>query len=380
MLILCLSQMRMVCDSTFILDQHSRHDTKIDELIYIFEEALADPLQKIVIFSQWERMTRLVAQELEARDIGFANLHGGVPSIERQGLLQRFQNDPECRIFLSTDAGGVGLNLQAASIVINLDIPWNPAILEQRIARVYRMGQENTVTVINMVAMETIEHRMLGVLDFKSGMAQGVLDPDGDDTIFMSETKFKKLMENVETLTETSWPEPSDALGEAPQTTEMEDFESPPMPTAAREDSHPAIPESTYSGDDDIKTEASAQGQPAPAAPSPAPTPLTNEPNTGNSGQSGMVKAPRTAPEASREAGGTAVPASPQELVQTGVSFLSGLAQTLSSPEKTRELVESIVAKDEQSGQSYLKIPVESAAVVENALKLLGGLFGNLGK
>ncbi len=70
MLILCLAQMRMVADSTFILDQQTRFDTKIAELMYIFEEALADPEQKIVVFSQWERMTRLVAQELDARRPG----------------------------------------------------------------------------------------------------------------------------------------------------------------------------------------------------------------------------------------------------------------------------------------------------------------------
>ena len=66
--------------------------------------------------------------------------------------------------------------------------------------------------------------------------------------------------------------------------------------------------------------------------------------------------------------------------MQTGVSFFSSLAQTLSSPEKTQELVQSIVAKDEQTGQTYLKIPVESAAAVENVVKLLGGLLAGLGR
>lgn len=73
-------------------------------------------------------------------------------------------------------------------------------------------------------------------------------------------------------------------------------------------------------------------------------------------------------------------PSTPQRLIHTGVSFFAGLAQTLSSPEKTQELVQSIVAKDETTGQTYLKIPVESAAVVENAMKLLGGLFAGLGQ
>lgn len=389
MLILCLSQMRMVCDSTFIIDQKSRHDNKIDELLCIFEEALADPDQKIVIFSQWERMTRLVAQELEAREIGFSNLHGGIPSQDRQALIENFTKDPDCRIFLSTDAGGVGLNLQVASMVINLDVPWNPAVLEQRVGRIYRMGQEKNIRVINMVSIETIEQRMLGILDFKSSMAQGVLDPDGDDTIFMSETKFKKFMENVEGLTsEANWqtgPVSEDTIQEQ---SESEDFEVQPMPSvptgdatanASKPDKAPSAPKpKTFAGDDDV-----APSEPDIARQTPTDAPETREGKptvapqapvgTERPSDSGTMEKGRGGPD--RPTGG---PSTPQDLVHAGVSFFSGLAQTLSSPEKTQALVQSIVAKDEATGQTYLKIPVESAAVVENAMKLLGGLFAGL--
>lgn len=79
-LLLLLSQMRMVCDSTFILDQRSRHDTKIDELMHMVEDMIENGDDKMVVFSQWERMTRLVCQELEKRGIMYANLNGSVPS------------------------------------------------------------------------------------------------------------------------------------------------------------------------------------------------------------------------------------------------------------------------------------------------------------
>jgi superfamily II DNA/RNA helicase len=347
MLILCLSQMRMVADSTYILDQQTRFDTKIAELMYIFEEALADPEQKIVVFSQWERMTRLVAQELDARDTGYAHLHGGVPSAERAGLISRFMEDADCRVFLSTDAGGVGLNLQSASLLINLDIPWNPAVLEQRIGRIHRMGQRENVRIINMVSAESIEQRMLGILQFKNSMAQGVLDPDGDDTIFMSESKFKKFMENVESLTGEGWQAPlAEAAEPAPLPGVEEEFEQAP----AMEDAAPAATPPDFEEAQEEAGAASAPGKPA------------------------------------RPAGGTkagsagSAPATPQELIQTGMAFFVGLAQTLSSPEKTQELVQSIVATDEDTGQTYLKIPVENAAVVENAVKLLGGLLAGLGR
>ncbi len=81
-------------------------------------------------------------------------------------------------------------------MIINLDVPWNPAVLEQRIGRVHRLGQKRNVSVINMVSAGTIEHRMLDVLKLKSSMAAGILD-GGEDAIFMGESRFKKFMSTV---------------------------------------------------------------------------------------------------------------------------------------------------------------------------------------
>jgi len=206
-LMINLNMMRMVCDSSYILDQESRHDTKVDELMSIIQEVISEGDEKMVVFSQWERMTRIVAMELEKLGIGYKYLHGGVPSVKREELFMGFNRDPEIRVFLSTDAGGTGLNLQSASIMVNLDIPWNPAVLEQRIGRIHRMGQKKKVSVINMVSAGTIEHRMTEVLKFKSSLAEGILD-HGEDVIFLEESKFKKLMDTVE------WMVPEQAVEE----------------------------------------------------------------------------------------------------------------------------------------------------------------------
>jgi superfamily II DNA/RNA helicase len=158
--------------------------------------------EKVVIFSQWERMTRLIAQELTKRGIGFANLHGGVPSRQRADLIKNFWDDPDCRVFLSTDAGSTGLNLQSAATIINLDLPWNPAVLEQRIARIYRLGQQRNVQVINLVSAGTIEEQMLDKLRFKSAMFEGVLD-NGQDAIFLGEgSKLTQMMETLGEMVE----------------------------------------------------------------------------------------------------------------------------------------------------------------------------------
>lgn len=80
---------------------------------------------------------------------------------------------------------------------INLDIPWNPAVLEQRIGRIHRHGQKRNINVINFVSRQSIEERMLEVLKFKSSLFAGVLD-NGEDHIFMGESKFKRFMNSVE--------------------------------------------------------------------------------------------------------------------------------------------------------------------------------------
>ncbi len=176
-----LACMRMLCDTPYILDSECRVSPKIRELENTLEELLADHSVKILIFSEWERMLQLVRELAEKLEIKFAWHTGSVPQHKRRQEINRFKEDPQCRLFLSTDAGSLGLNLQAANIVINLDLPWNPAKLEQRIARAWRKNQPRTVRVINFVCQDSIEHRMLNLLSQKQNLAQGVLD--GDDAL-----------------------------------------------------------------------------------------------------------------------------------------------------------------------------------------------------
>jgi hypothetical protein len=175
-----LAMMRMICDTTYILDDEDRTSPKIDELESILQSCLSEPEVKVVLFSEWERMLELVRDQLQRMRVGYAWHTGNVPQKRRRAEIRVFKSDPQCRVFLSTDSGGVGLNLQNASVVINCDLPWNPAKLEQRIARAWRKNQTRAVTVINLIAEKTIEHRMLGTLAAKKGLADGVLDRIGD--------------------------------------------------------------------------------------------------------------------------------------------------------------------------------------------------------
>lgn len=115
---------------------------------------------------------------------------GEYPQRRRRAEITTFKSDPACRVFLSTDSGGLGLNLQNASVVVNCDLPWNPAKLEQRIGRAWRKFQTKSVTVVNLVAENTIESRMLETLAAKKGLADGVLDGRGNfSEIFPAEAE-----------------------------------------------------------------------------------------------------------------------------------------------------------------------------------------------
>jgi superfamily II DNA or RNA helicase len=199
-LMIALQNMRMSCNSTYLLNQETDHGVKADELAALLDELFADPEAKAVVFSQWTRTHDIVIRRLEARGIGYVSFHGGVPSEKRPALIERFSDDPTCRVFLSTDAGSTGLNLQHASTLVNMDLPWNPAILEQRIARIHRMGQVRPVRVINFVAKGTIEEGMLSVLAFKRSLSAGILD-GGSGEISLGGSRLTRFMKDVESVT-----------------------------------------------------------------------------------------------------------------------------------------------------------------------------------
>lgn len=343
-LLMMLSQMRMICDSTYILDQKSRYDTKVEETMNILKNVFESGDEKVVIFSQWERMTRLIAKELDELGVRYEYLHGGVPSEARKNLVESFTELPESRVFLSTDAGSTGLNLQVASILINLDLPWNPAVLEQRIARIYRIGQKRNIQVINLVASQTIEERMLSTLNFKTSLFEGILD-NGEDTIFLEDSKFDKIMDSIKVVADASSEIADDNRADG-SNIDWDDKEENINQVA---DDEKVVKELVESPEE----EAIEQARPSVIS------------------------------EQMEEASDSSVSDAeehPERLVQQGLSFLSGLARTLSSPEATQKLVDSIVEEDKETGQTTLRIPVPDKESVAGILNLFGKLLTGAGK
>jgi SNF2 family DNA or RNA helicase len=162
---------RMSADSTFLVDKQTPgYSSKLEELDNLFDRLFSEENRKVLLFSEWTTMLDLIEPVLKKRRLRFARLDGSVPQKLRQGLVNEFQSNPECRLFLTTNAGSTGLNLQAANTVINVDLPWNPAVLEQRIARAYRMGQEQPVQVVVLVTEETKRSKKNSLARFPRSM------------------------------------------------------------------------------------------------------------------------------------------------------------------------------------------------------------------
>jgi superfamily II DNA or RNA helicase len=206
----CVVNMRMLCDSTFLFDKRTRVSPKLDEFAELVPELTGEGGHKVVAFSQWETMVLEAAAVLDRLGVGYAVLHGGLPGKDRKAVLERFRSDPDCRVFLSTDAGGTGLNLQTADTVVNLELPWNPAVLEQRIARVHRMGQSRPVRVVHLVTRGTIEERVLRTLQAKQNLFAGVFDGDEDEIAFAA-INAPKFLDAVRDLFGEPKPEPAPA-------------------------------------------------------------------------------------------------------------------------------------------------------------------------
>jgi superfamily II DNA or RNA helicase len=328
-----LQNMRMACNSTWLLDHETDHGHKVDELMTLLDELLEDAGAKAVVFSQWLGTHELIRRRLGdgegQRAWGHVLFSGSVPSDKRGALVEQFHNDPNCRLFLSTDAGGVGLNLQhAAAVVVNMDMPWNPAVLEQRIGRVHRMGQSRGVQVVNFVGQGSIEEGMLSVLAFKKSLFAGVLD-GGEREVFLQGTRLSKFMESVEQV--------AGAMGEA----DADPAAEPPVATDAG-----ATPAATIEPSQALDGVGVLAGSAATAGPSRATAPLAE-------GQPARVES--VDPWAA--------------ILEAGAALLQGLATPRTAGGAASGAAPITIERDPVTGQASVRLPLPDAAVLQRLAK-----------
>ena len=198
-LLLCC---RLAADSSSLVHKDGPVcSSKLNALGPLFDKLFVDASNKIILFSEWTSMLSLIESMLKKRNADYVRLDGSIPASRRQGLVDRFESDSNCRVFLTSNAGAVGINVQAANIVINVDLPWNPAVLEQRIGRAHRLGQTRPVSVYILITDGTIEERMLNTLSLKSALFDAVLNPHSNVEKVTVSSSREALLRRMEVLT-----------------------------------------------------------------------------------------------------------------------------------------------------------------------------------
>ncbi len=180
----------------------SLESPKLIELRELIGRVAVDQERKIVIFSQWRRMLKLadwaisdILADAGVRSVFFTGHEA--PKRRTQNVVE-FHDDPATRIFFASDAGGIGLNLQRASnCCINLELPWNPAVLEQRIGRIYRLGQKRPIDAFHMVCETGIESRINDLVGSKQAFFESLFDGKSDAVAFENAVSFMSRIEKI---------------------------------------------------------------------------------------------------------------------------------------------------------------------------------------
>ncbi len=165
-----LQYLRQACISPAMIGKKAS-SPKIEALLRILED-IGD--EKVVIFTEYRKALRLVAAELDCLGVEYAQLHGGIR--DHQGEIDRFNGS--VNVMLCTKTGELGHNLQCASYVVHLDMPYNPARVDQRNARCHRIGQKKVVNVVKLVVVDSIEERVLEILSEKRDLFERVINAD----------------------------------------------------------------------------------------------------------------------------------------------------------------------------------------------------------
>jgi SNF2 family DNA or RNA helicase len=307
---------------------------KLLELRRLLTDLVIDQGRKVVVFSQWRRMLRLaewsVRDVLGDGDVRAVFFTGAEKQSQRTRNIVDFHDDPRVRVMFLSDAGGVGLNLQkAASACINLELPWNPAVLEQRIGRIYRLGQKRPIDVYNLVSEGSIEARIASLVGAKQALFSGLFDGTCDEIRFDAAASFLTRVERMvdpgvlpEAPVSAAGPPVEDGDGDSAAVEVQARLDD-----AALADELPVAPASLVRSDADEDTSRAADAVASDVTPAVASdvSPATNDPVAA---AFDLVRVERTAD------GGVRIEA-PPEAAGSLVALFQGMARLLASAVKT---------------------------------------------
>ena len=186
-----LTKLRQICiDPSIIFDNYKGESAKIEELLKIVEETKANG-HKMLIFTTYKKALDLIIPKLNNIGISSYYIDGSVSSKKRMELVEKFNHDDTDVFIITLKAGGTGLNLTSATVVIHLDLWWNPQVENQATDRAHRIGQKNTVEVIRLITKGTIEEKILELQNKKRKLAELLIDNENNN-----ENNFSKLTED----------------------------------------------------------------------------------------------------------------------------------------------------------------------------------------
>ena len=172
-----LIRMRQATGYPGIISDIVTESAKLDRMEDLVEEAIANE-QKVIIFSNWTQMTNEICKRLlKTYPGGVTCITGDTNDFNRQSAVNRFQRDDNCKIIVGTiGAMGTGLTLTAGTVVIFVDEPWNKALYEQAVDRCHRIGQENKITIYNLLTKDTIDEKIHNLIYKKGLMSDAIID------------------------------------------------------------------------------------------------------------------------------------------------------------------------------------------------------------
>ena len=194
-----LMKLRQLClDPGIILDNYNGGSSKVDVCLELIEENIRGG-HKILLFSQFTTVLKRLGEKLDTLGINYAYLDGATKSSKRIELVNNFNNSDENQVFLiSLKAGGTGLNLTSADIVIHFDPWWNPAIEDQASDRAHRIGQKNVVEVIKLISKGSVEEKILKLQEDKKTLIENVLSGDMKNSSLLSSLSEEDINELFE--------------------------------------------------------------------------------------------------------------------------------------------------------------------------------------
>ena len=190
-----LTRLRQIaCDPALFLEDYTGGSGKLDML----EEVVADAVaagHRILIFSQFTTMLSHIAARLDVMNLSYAYLDGSTPALERMRRVRDFNAGAEPLFLISLKAGGTGLNLTGADMVIHYDPWWNPAVEDQATDRAYRIGQKNNVQVLKFITKDTIEEKIYELQEKKKALIDQMIQPGENFLSKLSEEEITALFQ-----------------------------------------------------------------------------------------------------------------------------------------------------------------------------------------